>query len=246
MNLWLVVLCSWLALGGSGEPSAARAVQAVRAGDDEAALVAFAAALEEGAEAAAVRFNMGACAYRLGRYGEAVWHLELARTSLPRAPQVIEQLDLARRALGIEPPRVGVFDALSADELLWLAVVAQALGVLGLVLARARGARGLAIGLVVVAWLGFGAVGRREWWGPTRAVVLAERLEVRSAPARGAPVQAVLRSGAMVALHATSDRWVLLAGGTEGAPAGWVHRRGLGLLDGAAGARGWRQSPNVR
>jgi Tfp pilus assembly protein PilF len=83
-----------------------------------------------------VLFNLGNCAYRLGRPAEALWQYRRARLHLPRDAALRANLALAERQLGLraeQPDSIGssiagAIAGLTRRERLWLASLAQAAG----------------------------------------------------------------------------------------------------------------------
>jgi len=220
-------------------PGPGAAERAYAAGRFEEAYTLFQAALDrQDAPQGALLFNLGNCAYRLGRYAEAVLLFRRARLRMPRDPEVRFNLFLAEQPLGLQSPpsaslRAGLdelLDALTAAELLFLAGGLQAAGLLGLVLLRGR--KGWRAAMALAVLLGLAGSGRLAWslWGggPREGLVLAPTLEVRPGPHLELEPTLRLRAGERVTVGERSDRWVRIIHERGG---GWARSPGVGVVE---------------
>lgn len=234
----MIALLLGLCLGSpSGPPDLGQAERDYRAGRFEAALRLFEAALSSpDAPQGAVLYDMGNCAFRLGRHAEAVWHYRRAALRLPGDPEVRFNLRLAQRELGLEAEAerwlAGVFapfDSLPPWIKLCLLGVVQITGLAGLVLVR----RGLAIrgGLLLLALLGLlGAVqlARDAWFAPPPEGVVLAATGLRAEPSADGPVTLAIRPGETVHVTRASEGWVEVESPRG---RGWTESAGIGMVD---------------
>ena len=191
-----------------------------------------------GAPKGPLLYNLGNCAYRLGRHAEAVLLYRRARLRLPRDRQVRFNLQLAERPLGISAPAQESFgravlrlvDAFTPWELLLLVIGLETFGLVGLVLfRRRRGLRAVMILVVLVAIGGAVRLVQRQWFpGRPAGVVVARAIQVRSEPHEQAKTLFRLRAGAPVHVGERAERWVRI---THGQGDGWVPRESVGIVD---------------
>lgn len=194
---FLILFCGLLAgLAVAGETRFDQANRQFESGDITGAAVIYQEILDSDGPSASVLFNLGNCHQRLGKHGYAILAYERARLLTPRDPDLLANLDLARKAATAfeEPGQYPVMDAfldyLSLNEWSWL-VAGSALFLGGLALlcgcVRVRRRRmmlgvrissGLAVFSIVV-----GAIAlylRRD--EVSRGVVLTESAVVRLSP----------------------------------------------------------------
>jgi tetratricopeptide (TPR) repeat protein len=185
----------------------------------------------------ALLYNLGNCAYRLGRPAEAVLQYRRARLRLPRDPAVTFNLRLAEGQLGLYDPEGESFGAAVAElaasftprELLVAVGVLETLGLVGVVLLRRkRWLRNLS-GLVLL--LGLAGAARlvvTQWIpGAPEGVVLDATAPVHAAPDPGSEVTADLEPGESVRALERSDGWIRIRH-SEGA--GWTVVGAVGIL----------------
>ena len=187
-----------------------------------------------GVSRGAVLYDLGNCAFRQGRYAEAVRCFRSALRYRPRDRAVRFNLRLAKERLGLHPPgppsllrslQDGI-GRLTPWEWLLLGAFLQAAGLLARLLCSRRGMRAAA---VIVLLLGVLAAGRgvqvRFFPGPPEAVVLVPDAALRPEPHRGLPVLERLPAGVRVRVLESSDRWARVEHhGREG----WIARTVLG------------------
>jgi len=208
-------------------------------GEYEAAVEAYRTILENGLESGSLHYNLGNAYFKSDQLGMAILAWERARRFRPGNPDLQANLALARTLTVdvIEPlPRFWLFAVLdwwvSALPDQWLALVvalawiATAVGVQLVILLDHRPrlqrvARTVAItgGLAVVLF-GTSFLAREFSWGqPTRAVVLAEAVAVRSAPRADDDLTLFeVHEGTTVRLDGRAPEWVkiVLADGKVG------------------------------
>lgn len=215
------------------------AERAYRAGRFEEALAQFQAALSEpGAPEGPLLYDMGNCAYRLGRHAEAVLYYRRAKLRLPRDPEVEFNLSLAERELGLKTPTsnsfgttvLTPFDSFTSAELLALVCGLETVGLVGIVLLRRRRAAQSCMALFVLVALASAArLVQKQWFpGPSAGVVLANGIALRSEPRADLPPVAELHAGELVRIESLSDRWVQIA---HAEARGWTERAGVGIVD---------------
>ncbi len=217
----------------------AQAERAYEAGEFAEALALYQAALEEpGAAEGSLLYDMGNCAFRLGRLAEAALFYRRALVRMPRDEDAEHNLRLAERRLGLEAPlgvplsalAVRATDALAPGLLLALAAALETIGLLGVVFLRRRRAAQLSAALLLLlALAAAGRLAERRWFpGPPEAVVLSAEIALRAEPHAEVPAILRLKAGETVRVLERSDRWsrVLHAHG-----GGWTESTGLGLVE---------------
>jgi len=170
--------------------------------DFPGAIDAYEAVLSAGWESAALHYNLGNAYFKVGELGRSILAWERSLSLAPGDPDALANLELARSltADAVEPlPRFWLFQLVSW----WVGLVPRALlialvaigwlaagaGVVVRILARGEGvarwgARSAIAGGIVVLLLGTNLVVRELGLGqPERAIILAEAVPVRSAPA---------------------------------------------------------------
>jgi tetratricopeptide (TPR) repeat protein len=126
-RIFLTIIYSLLAgLTVAGESRFDQANRQFESGDIAGAAVVYQEILASDGPSASVLFNLGNCEQRLGKYGYAILAYERARLLAPRDPDLLANLDLARKAATAfgESERHPVVDAflnyLSLNEWSWL------------------------------------------------------------------------------------------------------------------------------
>ena len=105
-----------------------QANQSFQSGDFAAAASAYQQDINANGPSAALLYNLGNSQYRLGQYGPAILSYERAKLLTPRDPDLLANLNLARKAAtvfdkGSYDPRLGAVLAwLSKNEWAWLVV----------------------------------------------------------------------------------------------------------------------------
>ena len=219
--------------GDANSRDLARAESAYRAGQYEEALTLFESALSEpDVPQGPVLYNLGNCAYRLGRHAEAMVYYRRALLRMPRDRQAKFNLTLVERRLDVESEDgrsigaaitawVGWF---TPAELLVLAAILQGTGLVLLLLGR-RGATPL----VLVGLMGAVGLLQSQWFpSPPAAVVIASEIGLRSEPHAALAVNVRLHAGQVVRVAEMSDRWVRVVHPQGG---GWTERAGVGLVN---------------
>jgi len=228
-----------LALGGGQvQGNLEAAERAYRAGQYEAALALFTAALAEPSVAQGeVLYDLGNCAFRLGRHAEAVLFYRRAQLRLRGDTAVAFNLQLAEQQLGIEPAAASPAAAIAAlaaasftpAERLLLASTLQGLGLAGLLLLRRPLLRFCMLLPVLLGLAGAATLVQEQWFrGPPEGVVLPARIALRAEPRAEGAVTAELGAGETLQVEAFADGWVRVA---HARGAGWTERAGVGLVE---------------
>jgi len=213
----------------------AEAEAAARAGRHREALALYQAALAgAGVPEGPVLYDLGVCAWRLGRRAEAALWWRRAALRLPRDPEVRFNLALAERQLGVDPAPDdsfvgavrGVVASFTPRERLFVVGTLQALGLLGAVLLRRRPAARSALGLLAMLGLAGGLA--LLFPTPPEGVVLESGIALRTEPRADGAVTLQLRAGERVRVQERSGDWVRV-GHVSGQ--GWTERGGVGLVE---------------
>ncbi|MBI1851386.1 MAG: tetratricopeptide repeat protein [Planctomycetes bacterium] len=185
-----------------------------------------------------ILYDMGNCAFRLGRFAEAALHYRRAQLRIPRDPRVTFNLRLAERRLGIgEPSRESFLTAVASligwitpRELFALVVGFETVGLVGFVLVRRRRAARRAMAVVVLVALAGGArLAALQWFAAAPdGVVLAPEIALRAEPRVDTAIQVKLEAGEVVRIEESSDRWVRVV---HARGRGWTERGGIGVVD---------------
>ncbi len=230
----LLLLGNGASSSGDANPrDLARAESAYRAGQYEEALTLFESALSEpGVPQGPVLYNLGNCAYRLGRHAEAMLYYRRALLRRPRDREVKFNLNLVERQLDVEAEDSGSIGAtitawvnwFTPGELLVLVATLQGVGLVLLLLGR-RGATPL----VLVGLMGAVGLLQSQWFpSPPAGVVLTNEIGLRSEPHAALTVTVRLHAGQVVRVAEMSDRWVRVV---HPQGAGWTERAGVGLVN---------------
>ncbi len=231
----MIALLLGLLLGVS---NLGEAEHAYRAGQHAKALALYLAALAEpDVPEGAVLYDLGNCAFRLGRHAEAALYYRRALRRLPRDHEVRFNLRSAERQLGIDAPAeslgaaaLSLVDSFTPGELLFCVGALESAGLLGFALLRRRRAARVARGLVVALALFVAARHVHAQWfaGPPEGVVLSTDVKLRSEPRADLAATAKLKAGEVVRVLDLSDRWIRVA---TARGRGWTERAGVGLVD---------------
>ncbi|MEO7099897.1 MAG: tetratricopeptide repeat protein [Luteolibacter sp.] len=167
-----------------------------QSGDFSAAATAYQKCIDTDGPSAALLYNLGNSQYRLGQYGPAILAYERAKLLTPRDPDLIANLNLARKTATVfdkgsfDPRFEAVLTWLSRNEWSWLVVGAALwIGTLsvvcGVVRISSRGMRRVMIGSMVFAGLLIAAgttalTLRRD--EDTRGIVLSKDAAVHLSP----------------------------------------------------------------
>jgi tetratricopeptide (TPR) repeat protein len=230
----------WIALAIAPQDPAAAAEEAWRRGDFAGAHAIYAqlAASPAGTDATTL-YNLGNCAFRLGRYAEAVLAYRRALLRRPGDERILFNLRLAESRLGLRgdadpaflPAALAGIDALPPPLALFLVLALGTAGLIGLVAAGSRraGLRALFVILLAAGSL----LGARLAWNalgepPPDAVVLTPRLPLRPDPHASLTPSLELRAGETVRVLESSERWARVS---HSRGSGWTDRAALGLVD---------------
>ncbi|TAH34440.1 MAG: tetratricopeptide repeat protein [Planctomycetota bacterium] len=216
-----------------------QAERAYRAGQYTQAFLLFEAALSQPeTPQGPVLYNLGNCAYRLGRHADAILYYKRAQLRLPRDPELEFNLRLAERRLGVDSASgrsfraaaLALADAFTPGELLALASGLQGAGLAGLVLLRRRRAgRAVMAALVLIGLVAAACLVHKQWFpGAPGGVVLAREIALRAESDAGLPPVATLRAGESVRVQAQDDGWLRIA---HRHASGWTERSGVGIIE---------------
>jgi len=216
-----------------------QAERAYSAGMYQEAITLFQAALDDNeAQNGPILYNMGNCAFRLGRYAEAVLFYRRAQIRMPRDSQVRFNLDMSEQKLGIYSEEgetfgaaiVDLADSFTPGEHLAFAGVLQVVGLLGLALFRGkRRVRNLMALLLLLSFLGATRLVYTQWLANQRdGVILVNEIELRTEPHVDREVVSRLKNGETVSIEEMSDKWIRI---THHDGNGWTKRSGIGVVD---------------
>jgi tetratricopeptide (TPR) repeat protein len=219
-----------------------------QAGRFDSALAVYGRMPDRGYENGPLYYNMGNCAYKLGRTGAAVLYYEKARRFMPSDEDlrvnlllanlgVVDKVEARPEFLPLRLFRAAV-RALPVSAWFWLTAGFFGLAVAGAVvfllsrnrLAAVTGYRGAVLFGVLFAVAGLLWLGRIQTDRSTvEAVILATKVDVMSAPGGQDSVESFsLHEGTKVRLDRESGEWVeiVLADGKVG----WVPKSSLGKI----------------
>ena len=192
---------------------------------------------EPGLAKGPVLFNLGNCAFRLGRHPEALLYYRRAQLRMPHDREVAFNLRMAQRQLGVEPREVwslsgmisAFFGWFTTGQLLLLVTVLQLVGVGCVALRRRRrDVFRVLLLLLLCSSVGAGILIQRQWFpDPPAGIVLADEISLRSEPHFFFSPTLRLRAGETLRIEEFSDRWARVTH-TEGS--GWTPRDGVGVV----------------
>ncbi|MCB9898351.1 MAG: SH3 domain-containing protein [Planctomycetes bacterium] len=234
---------AWASDASSSDPASAalveRAARAYDAGRWDEASDALALLLgHDDVSRGLVLADLGACAFRRGRDATAVLCFRRALRHLPRDAGLRADLAVARRKLGLEPPREETFAdslgrllaLLTPREHLLLAAGLELAGLLLFVLARTRPVlRRIGAALVLLALLGVGRLlVERLDPPPVEGVLLTDIGVLHAEPDAEAPESGTLRAGDEVVVTARRDGWLSVV---HPRGEGWIAAHLVGLVE---------------
>lgn len=210
---------------GVGAVTPAAAIAAYRSGDYARAAELFAELAKARPVDRRILFNLGNALYRQGRHAEALLAWERARLAMPRDPELLANIRLVRRKLGLRDEQSPFLEAIAElrawftrGELLAMCVAGSALAAAFLLFGRRRrwlrvlGAAALAPALLLALEL--------LWWGPSRppaGIVLRDETAIVAEPREGLEPVARVRAGVRVEVLGEGPRWLRVrAGGKKG------------------------------
>jgi tetratricopeptide (TPR) repeat protein len=206
-------------------------------GDYEGAIEAYEAILQQGFESWQVYYNLGNAYYKIGKLGKAILNLERARRLNPRDDDIQYNLDLANLKV---VDRINAIPELffvrwmkslarlfSAATLGWTALVLYAVTVV-LWITRLLATRGklrsvmtVVVVPIVVLWVLAGSLAAYRVYldrAEKFAVVMVDKVDVRSAPESSSTEVFVIHEGVKVRLDRQVQEWakIRLADGKIG------------------------------
>ena len=236
----MIAFLLWLALGAASVQHSdvlERAERAYRSAEFQVALELYESALaDRDVPRGGVLFNMGNCAFRLGRYPDAILYYRRAGLFAADDPELAFNLQMTEQQLGLdarpEPSLGGALlarlDAVDPNLLLFVAIAIQVLGLAGLTRVRGGAGRTAMLGLVLV---GVALVARVGWSAfvpaPLDGVVMADGTTLLGEPLAGMPVVRAVRAGEVVRVAEMSDRWMRVRIADR---EGWVERSAVELV----------------
>lgn len=224
------------------EELAASGDRAYKSAEYDQAIAFYRQVLESGYRGGAILYNLGNAYFKKGELGKAILYYERAHRLHPNDPDIEYNLALAksRTVDRIDPaPRLAIWDWLDALRdmvkpttgfwLSWgLGTVAAVLFSLSLFLRIASLPKilrtaSLVVGVVFVLSLGLVGMRLAHDQGPPQAIILADKVVVRTAPDDGASEVFHLHEGTKVTVVKTLDQYyeVRLADGRQG----WLAQR---------------------
>ncbi len=228
----MIALLFWLAL------SIADAEQNYRAGKYEEALAQFQTELAKtDVDPGVVLYNMGNCAYRLGRYPEALLYYRRAQLRLPRDPELRFNLSLSESKLGIQVGNSESFaqtwmalpDSFTPSELLWIVFGLQTVSLLGIVFFSRPSLRFLFVLLLIFALAGAAYLVVTQCFRQSHSgIVLSREVSLRSEPRTDLPAVLTLKAGESVRVEEQSDLWLKIR---HEQGRGWTERQGVGMIE---------------
>ncbi len=221
----------------------AEAMTAYDAGQFDAAGQYYAAQLKKSRPSAKILYNMGNCLYRMGELPKALICYERALRLSPRDSDILENLNLVRRKLGLPekykiatpsdiPPYLR--DSLRPDEWMFLfccgwALLFVALGFRALKLNRILVRSAAAAGLVLLIFPAAAHLSQgRTSYSPDYAIVTVRNLPVYSLPsAQSGKIEMKLKAGEELSIVERRLDWVRIRSGDA---EGWVRAKDISSL----------------
>ena len=188
-------------------------------------------------ERAVWEYNLGNCAFRVGRYADAIWRYRRALQCAPQFADARHNLRHAESRMGLGEQvnsfgrnRWAVLDPLLTSITLPTLVFIEFLAVLGALWFRRHGLLRLAfIGLLLFSlFLGARICYKENSHRATPAVILETGARLCSEPHRSKVSTAELRQGTIIEVVAQSKHWAqvrCVAGD------GWILRSKIGLVE---------------
>ncbi|MBI3820095.1 MAG: hypothetical protein HY286_15485 [Planctomycetes bacterium] len=190
-----------------------------------------------------VYYNAGNCAFRLQRYPLAALYYHRSLLRDPRDAQARFNLRLTERKLAMAPPPaesvvetvLRAFDAASPGQLLFYTAAVESAALALIVLFRKRrGAIGSGFVLLIIAGAtGYGYIHKTMSVPPPRALVMAPEIKVYSEPRDDLPVLVTLKTGEVLDVLESTDRWLRVRSadrGGYGERGGWTPSAGVGMI----------------
>ena len=242
----MIALLLWttLALSPGGEDATATAAADayLDARYEEARALYLELLSAEGVARGPVLYDLGNCAFRMGDPARAALCYRRALLRLPGDEEVEFNLQHAERALGLDPPPPGWWEAgwRSAVESPWATVAApgpglaiagglQFLALAGIFLRRRRRVPKRWMLVLVLGWAWAVPAVRACWFPPSpEGVVLIEGVGLREGPRADLPVLRELVPGSLVHVEGKAEPWLRIVD-PEGV--GWIEGYGVGLVD---------------
>lgn len=217
-----------------------------RKGDYRKAIEEYQQVLALGYESPELYYNLGNCYFRLQEIGRAVLYLERARRLDPNDEDIVHNLEVVRLHVADKVPEIpellpvrwfkAVRDRLSVDA--WTFLLLTVYGLTFLVLALRVLVRlprlSSTLGRVAVCFGVVAAIVALFWFSSVRAdnqqyaVILADKVDVRSAPESDATELFSLHEGFRVQVRKQVGDWCEIR--LPDGKVGWVQKESLGII----------------
>lgn len=221
------------------------------AGDFDGAALRYRQLLNQGYRSEAIHYNLGNALYKLGRIGPAILEYEKAAVMAPNDPDVRANLEFLRSLTADKTTagaqtatffveRLLAFSTVDQDAAVFTVLYLLAGAIAGVRIVAPRGGRrgarvrraavwALAIVAVPLALSG-GSLALKIYRSAslTHAVVLEERLDVRSGPGDDNTTLFTVHEGLKVRIRDTQGSWAQVS--LENGLNGWVPAGALGVI----------------
>ena len=235
--LFILVCCSLPIFGENAQISFAQATQLAQSGKFKDAIIAYEKLVADGHTSSAILYNLGNCYHSSGDHGRAILAYERARLLTPHDSDLLENLELSRKAANVSAApstqRFGgaLADSLSRNEWSKLLIISSWISALCVTLVFLR--RSLSSSwkkaLIACAVLFFALIALASWSlrlrknETTRGVVITKSSLLLS-PFSSAEVRSSCDAGSIIDVQQQhQDYYFVNLLGTE--ISGWISKR---------------------